>query len=37
MFPLRESSSNKTMNAEDVCTELIAVERVRALVPPVAF
>lgn len=35
MFPLRESSSNKTRNVEDVCTELIAVER--ALVPPVAF
>ena len=35
MFPLRESSSNNTRNAEDVCTELIAVER--ALVPPVAF
>lgn len=35
MFPLRESSSNKTRNVEDVCIELIAVER--ALVPPVAF
>lgn len=35
MFPLRESSSNKTRNVEDVFIELIAVER--ALVPPVAF
>lgn len=35
MFPLRESSLNKTRNAEDVCTELIAVEH--ALVPTVAF
>lgn len=35
MFLLRESSSNKTRNAEDFCTELIAVEH--ALVPPVTF
>ena len=35
LFPLRESSPNKTRNAEEVFTELIAVER--ALVSPVAF